>query len=56
MIFNEIYTLLPLFLYQFPGQFILFYLFIYLFIYLFSFLGLQPWHMEVPRLVVELEL
>ena len=33
----------------------LFYLFIYLFIYL-PFLGLLPWHMEVPRLGVELEL
>ena len=36
-----------------------FYLFIYLFIYLFvflPFLGLLPWHMEIPRLGVELEL
>ena len=26
------------------------------FIYLFIFLGLHPWHMEVPRLGIELEL
>ena len=28
----------------------------HLFIYLFAFLGLRVWHMEVPRLGVELEL
>ena len=34
-----------------------FYLFIYLFIYLFLVsLGLHVWHMEVPRLAIELEL
>ena len=32
------------------------YKYIYLFIYLSVFLGPQPWHMEVPRLGVKLEL
>ena len=32
------------------------YLFIYFFFFLFWFLGPHPWHMEVPRLGVELEL
>ena len=32
-------------------------LFIYLFnLFIYCFLGMHPWHMEVPRLVVELEL
>ena len=31
-------------------------LFVYLFIYLFVFLGPHPWHMEAPRLGIELEL
>ena len=36
----------------------LFYLFLllYFFIYLFVFLGLHPWHMEIPRLGVQSQL
>ena len=34
----------------------LFYFIIYLFILYFVFLGLHPWHIEVPRLRIRLEL
>ena len=43
--------------YLMPFRVFFIYLFIYLFIFVFlPFLGLLPWHMEVPRLGVESEL
>ena len=36
--------------------FFLFFFFVFVFVFVFfCFLGLPPWHMEVPRLEVELE-
>ena len=40
---------------KFNGSVVIIYLFIYLFTYLLT-LGLQPQHMEVPKLGVESEL
>ena len=34
--------------------FVFFFVFVFVFVF-FCFLGLPPWHMEVPRLEVELE-